>query len=147
MTPPNLGGSVAGRLMHELSLSSAIVKTALRHAEGRSVRSVQMRIGRLRQVVPDSLAFYFEVVSRDTGCDGAKLELELIDALLRCTACAEEWDPAPRPAEDEGDLLSPPRLRCPSCGAGGAEVVRGEEFEIESIVVEEGAPAGSGAAS
>jgi hydrogenase nickel incorporation protein HypA/HybF len=131
--------------MHELSLSSAIVETALRHAEGLPVKSVQMRIGRLRQVVPESLAFYFEIVSRDTGCDGAKLELELIDALLRCGQCAEEWDPAPRPAESEEDLLLPPMFRCPACGAGGAEVARGEEFEIESIVVEDGAPAAPGA--
>jgi hydrogenase nickel incorporation protein HypA/HybF len=133
--------------MHELSLSSAIVETALRHAEGLPVKSVQMRVGRLRQVVPDSLVFYFEIVARDTGCDGATLELELIDALLRCRECSGEWDPAPKPAADEEDLLLPPMFRCPSCGAGGAEVARGEEFEIESIVVEEGAPAAPGASS
>lgn len=126
--------------MHELSLSSAIVETALRHADGRPVRSVQMRVGRLRQVVPESLVFYFGIVSRDTGCDGAELELELVDALLRC-GCGREWDPAPRPAEGAEDLLMPPMFRCPQCGESGAEVARGEEFEVESIVVEESAPA------
>lgn len=131
--------------MHELSLSSAIVETALRHAGGMPVRSVQMRVGRLRQVVPESLGFYFGIVSRGGGCDGAELELELVDALMRCGQCAGEWDPAPRPAEDEDDLLGPPMFRCPGCGAGGAEVVRGEEFEVESIVVEETAPAAPGA--
>ena len=38
--------------MHELSVSSAIVDTAVRHAEGRRVTSVQVRLGRLRQVDP-----------------------------------------------------------------------------------------------
>ena len=38
--------------MHELSLSSAIIDTVLRHADGRFVSSVEMKIGRLRQVVP-----------------------------------------------------------------------------------------------
>jgi hydrogenase nickel incorporation protein HypA/HybF len=126
--------------MHELSLAGAIHETALRHADGRTVRSVQMRVGRMRQVVPDSLRFYFGVVSKETLSDGAELELELIDALLRCGACGEEWDPAPAPAEDEGDLLLPPMFRCPSCEAGGAELLRGEEFEVESIVVEENEP-------
>ncbi len=126
--------------MHELSLAGAIQETALRHADGWPVRSVQMRVGRLRQVVPDSLRFYFGVVSKDTLSDGAELELELVDALLRCGACDREWDPAPRPAEEEGDLLMPPMFRCPQCAAGGAEVVRGEEFEVDSIVIEERRP-------
>ena len=128
--------------MHELSLSSAIVETVLRHAEGRPVSSVEMRIGRLRQVVPDSLSFYFEIVSRDTNAEGAELEIELIDALMHCPACAHEWDPAPRPAESEEQVMLLPQFRCPACGEAGAEAVRGEEFEVESIMVSEraGAP-------
>ena len=54
--------------MHELSISSAIVDTALRHAGGRRVTSVALRVGALRQVVPESLKFYFEIVGRDTLC-------------------------------------------------------------------------------
>ncbi len=83
--------------MHELSISQAIVDTALRHAGGRKVTVVDVRIGRLRQVVPDSLAFYFEIVARDTDVRGrrpAHRERRLRVALpgLRC-----EWDPAPPP--------------------------------------------------
>jgi hydrogenase nickel incorporation protein HypA/HybF len=128
--------------MHELSLAGAIQETAIRHAEGRPVRSVQMRIGRLRQVVPDSLRFYFEIVTAATLCDGAALELELVDARLRCGSCPCEWDPAPRPAEEEDDLLLVPMFRCPRCEAGGAEVLSGEEFEVSSIVVEDDPQAG-----
>ncbi len=128
--------------MHELSLAGAIQETAVRHAEGRPVRSVQMQIGRLRQVVPDSLRFYFGIVSTDTLSDGATLELELVDALLRCGDCGAEWDPAPQPAEEEGDLLLAPMFRCPRCGSGGAEVLHGEEFDVDSIVVEDDPGAG-----
>jgi len=112
--------------MHELSLSSAIVDTVLRHAEGRRVTSVQMRIGALRQVVPDSLDFYFDIVSRDTVCEGARLELELVPARLRCEACTGEWK------------IDVPVFLCPSCGPEGiVQVAAGEEFEVESIEVEE----------
>lgn len=128
--------------MHELSLAGAIQETAIRHAEGRPVRSVQMRIGRLRQVVPDSLSFYFGIVTAETICDGAILDLELIDARLRCGVCRREWDPAPQPAEEEGELLLVPTFRCPHCEAAGAEVLSGEEFEVESIVVEDDPHAG-----
>jgi hydrogenase nickel incorporation protein HypA/HybF len=116
--------------MHELSLSRAIVRTVERHAAGRRVSAVQMRIGTLRQVVPDSLAFYFEIVSGQTVCEGALLEHELVPALLRCPECGSEWDPAPPPM---------PTFRCPSCGIGG-EVVSGDEFEVESIEVESSDP-------
>jgi hydrogenase nickel incorporation protein HypA/HybF len=112
--------------MHELSLSSAIVDTVIRHAQGRPVTSVQMRIGALRQVVPDSLAFYFDIVARDTVCEGARLEQEFLPARLRCDACAREWE------------IDFPIFLCPSCGTGGdVRIVAGEEFEVESIDVEE----------
>ena len=66
--------------MHELSISSAIVDTAIKHARGQRVTVVDVRLGRLRQVVPDSLAFYFDIVSRETPCEGAELRIEHVDS-------------------------------------------------------------------
>jgi hydrogenase nickel incorporation protein HypA/HybF len=111
--------------MHELSVSSAIVDTAVKHAAGRKVSVVTVRIGHLRQVVPDSLAFYFDLVTRRTVCEGAQLQQVLVPAVLRCRDCAREWDPE--------DAL----FRC-VCGGVG-EVVSGDELEVESIEVEEAA--------
>lgn len=121
--------------MHELSIASAIVDTVLRHAGGRTVTSVHLRMGALRQVVPDSLDFYFGIVTRDTLCADAKLELELISALLRCAECGHEWDPAPAPAYDGDPAALLPRFRCPSCRAAGAQVLQGNELEVETIDV------------
>jgi hydrogenase nickel incorporation protein HypA/HybF len=117
--------------MHELSISSAIVDTALRHAGGRKVTQVDVRLGAMRQVVPESLAFYFEIVARDTACEGASLELEIVTAWMACEGCGNEWDPAPEPAE----VAVLPTFRCPSCGSAGAQVVAGDELEVESIEV------------
>ena len=50
--------------MHELSIAGAIVATVERHAGGRAVTSVRVRVGRLRQVVPESLEFCFGIVAR-----------------------------------------------------------------------------------
>ena len=111
--------------MHELSLSSAIVNTVVKHADGRRVSVVNLRVGHLRQVVPDSLEFYFEFVARDTVCEGARLEQELVPAVLRCGACAAGWE------------MGLPFFRCPECGSGEVTVESGNEFEVESIEVEE----------
>ncbi len=128
--------------MHELSVSSAIVDTALKHAGGRRITVVSLRLGKLRQVVPASLSFYFDIVGRDTLCEGARLDLELIDALMACE-CGHEWDPAPQPEHGDivgGELLMP-QFRCPECRAAGAAVIRGDELEVESIDVENEAEA------
>jgi hydrogenase nickel incorporation protein HypA/HybF len=110
--------------VHELALSSAIVNTVAKHANGQRVTAVNLRVGRLRQVVPDTLAFYFEFVARDTVCEGAQLEQEVIDARLRCNTCAHTWE------------IEIPAFRCPACGGGEVEVASGDEFEVESIEVE-----------
>ena len=69
--------------MHELSLATGIVETVVRHAAGRRVTAVQMKIGTMRQVVPESLDFYFGICSKDTVCEGAALEQEIIAARLQ----------------------------------------------------------------
>jgi len=112
--------------MHELSLSSAIVNTVVKHAQGRQVSVVSLRVGALRQVVPDTLDFYFGFVAEGTVCEGALLRQELMPARLRCARCESEW---------EMDL---PLFVCEGCGAP-AEVAGGDEFEVESIEVEEAA--------
>ena len=111
--------------MHELSLSSAIVNTVAKHADGRRVTAVNLRVGRLRQVIPDTLEFYFEFVARGTVCEGARVETETIDARLACRGCGADWQ------------IEIPAFRCPRCGAGDVAVASGDEFEVESIEVEE----------
>jgi hydrogenase nickel incorporation protein HypA/HybF len=109
--------------MHEMSLSSAIVNTVVKHARGRPVSIVSLRVGRLRQVVPDTLEFYFEFVARDTLCEGARLEQEVIDARLRCNPCDHEW------------AIEIPAFRCPTCGGSDVVIASGNEFEVESIEI------------
>ena len=112
--------------MHELSLSSAIVNTVVKHAAGRRVSVVSTRVGALRQVVPDTLEFYFGFVAEGTVCEGARLDQELVPARLRCAGCEREWE------------IDVPVFMCPECGPSTrVEVASGDEFEVESIEVEE----------
>jgi hydrogenase nickel incorporation protein HypA/HybF len=111
--------------VHELSLSSAIVNTVAKHADGRRVTHVSLRVGRLRQVIPDTLEFYFEFVARGTVCEGARLEQEVVDATLRCRPCGTEWE------------IEIPAFRCPTCEGSDVVIASGNEFEVESIEVEE----------
>ena len=84
---------------------------------------VTLRVGQLRQVIPDSLAFYLDIVARDTPAEGARLEQVVVPVRMRCDGCAHEWEPEPK-------------FRCPECGGAG-EVIAGDELEVDSIEVEE----------
>jgi hydrogenase nickel incorporation protein HypA/HybF len=111
--------------VHELSVATAVVNTALKHAEDRQVTGVTVRIGAMRQVVPNSLSFYFEIVARDTACEGATLTLEPVATELRCKQCERRWSP------------EIPAFRCPDCASAAVEILAGEELEVDYIEVEQ----------
>jgi hydrogenase nickel incorporation protein HypA/HybF len=110
--------------MHEMALARAILDAAVAHADGRRVTRVEVTVGALRQVVPGSLEFHFEILARGTLCEGASLSQRATPARLHC-ACGHEWQ------------LTEPSFRCPRCGDGRARVLSGEELLVESIEVEE----------
>jgi hydrogenase nickel incorporation protein HypA/HybF len=111
--------------MHELSLANAVVDTVMRHARESRVEQINLKVGRLRQVVPESLEFYFGIVSRGTLCEGAKLVQDVVLARLNCENCGFGWEP---------DL---PAFRCPRCNGGETLVLSGEEFEVDKILLHE----------
>jgi hydrogenase nickel incorporation protein HypA/HybF len=111
--------------VHELSIASAVLDTARRHAAGRRVTRVAIRAGAMRQVVPRSLEFYFEIVARDTECEGAALVLTEVATELRCRACGTRWSP------------QIPAFRCPGCGSGDVVIAAGEALEVDYIEVEQ----------
>ena len=111
--------------MHELSVAAAIADIAVRHASGRRVSRVEVRVGHLRQVVPSALEFAFELVARGTTVEGAELSMRDVEAAGRCRGCAAD---TPLP---EFPLV------CRSCGGFDVDVTRGEELRVESLELEE----------
>jgi hydrogenase nickel incorporation protein HypA/HybF len=111
--------------MHELSLAQAIVEIAQRHAGGRRVTRVRVRVGHLRQVVPDALEFAFSLLCAGTALDGARLEIEAVAVRGRCRRCG-----------DEAALAGFP-LQCPGCGDLDVEIVAGEELLVDELECEE----------
>ena len=111
--------------MHELSIAESVVRVASRHAAGRSVTKVTVKVGHLRQVVPSALEFAFELVAEGTVVAGAELELEEVAAAGICRGC-----------EVESELEAFP-LQCRRCGELDMEVTRGEELLVDSLELEE----------
>jgi hydrogenase nickel incorporation protein HypA/HybF len=112
--------------VHELSLCGAIADIAKRRAGERGVAVIHVRIGQLRQIVPDTLVFCWSMVSCDTELDGSVLEIERVAAELRCRACATDFG--------FGNGIT---VVCPACGGLDAEVVAGEEFFVTALELAE----------
>lgn len=111
--------------MHELSIAQAILQIALRHArQDTRITSVHVRVGHLRQIVPDALAFAWELSAQGTPAEGAELELEAVPIAVSCRAC-----------QAEGELDGFP-LACRTCGSFAVDVIRGEELTVEAIELE-----------
>ena len=99
----------------------------MRHAAGRRVTAVTCASAHLRQVVPDSLAFYFGIVARETVCEGARLEQELVAA----RGCAA------RLRRTSGRSTCPTSAARAAARAGRRGASAASELEVESIEVEE----------
>ena len=107
--------------MHELAIAQSMVAIADRHADGRAVTRVEVKVGHLRQVVPSALRFAFELVAEGTPLDGAELVIEEVPAAGICGACGAE------------SLLPDFPLACARCGGLDIEVTRGEELLVDSL--------------
>ncbi|MFE2922262.1 hydrogenase maturation nickel metallochaperone HypA [Streptomyces goshikiensis] len=117
--------------MHEMSIAMAVVtqvEEAARSGGATAVTSVRLQIGELAGVVPDALAFCFELACAGTVLEGAELVTEPVAARAHCGACTDDWA-----------VGMPPRLVCPRCGrAAEVELRSGRELRILSVRWEDG---------
>ena len=111
--------------MHELAIAGHVVEIAARHADGRRVTKVYVRVGHLRQVVTSALSFSFDLVAQGTPVEGAELVLEEVPAAGLCRGCGVE------------SRLEAFPLQCGACGESNLEITQGEDLYVESLEMEE----------
>ncbi|MDD4866237.1 MAG: hydrogenase maturation nickel metallochaperone HypA [Mycobacterium sp.] len=110
--------------MHELSLCEAIAGVVKAHADGRHVDVVRVRVGALRQVVPESLSFCWTLVRDSANMPDAELEFEWVGAEVECHACGRQ-----------SQITSAWSIWCPRCDSTDVAVLRGNEFLVTSLDV------------
>lgn len=112
--------------MHELAITEGILNIALDAAGGRRITAIDLLIGDLSSILDDSVQFYFDILSRGTAAESARLRFHRRAGSVRCTVCGHEF-PAHIP-------LLP---ACPACGGAHLQITGGREMRVESIEVEE----------
>lgn len=117
----------SGFAMHEMSIAESvlqIVEDAARAEGGRKVNAVWLEIGQLASVEKESLRFCFDVVTRDSIAQGARLEIIETAGQGWCMKCACN---VPLTA-----LYEP----CPGCGGFQIQVTGGEEMRVKELEIE-----------
>lgn len=113
--------------MHEMGIAMQIVEIAIASIpadlENARIDRVNLKVGKLAAVVPDSLHFCFQIASQDTPLNNAKLNIEEIPVVARCIDCHVEW------------TVLEPVFRCGQCSSGSVEIISGRELDIISIEV------------
>lgn len=112
--------------MHELSLVRSVVGSLEELAMEKGwerITKVTLKIGKMRQVIPEVMVFSFSVAAEGTIMEGSELEILEVPVRSQCLSCGENW---------EG-----PTFLCPRCGGGEVETASGMEMDLESVEVEE----------
>ncbi len=113
--------------MHELSVTESVLEIACKHAEkaqAKKVTDIFLEIGRLSSIIDDSVQFYWDIISKDTLCEDAKLHFKRVPAQLICTECSHEY------------TLEEELMPCPNCGSARIKVLSGDEFNLDSIEIQ-----------
>ena len=113
--------------MHEMGIAMEIIEIAEASIpagiENVQVERVNLRVGKLSAIVPESLTFCFGVAIKDTRLEGATLNIEQVPVVATCKDCGAKW------------TIDEPAFACPKCQSGSIELISGKELDILSIEI------------
>ncbi len=110
--------------MHELSIVRNLIEAVDRRIgehPDRPVLRIRIRVGDLRQVIPETMVFCYEVATKGTRLEGSRLDIEHVPIRAQCRRCGLRFE------VEEMIFL------CPQCGVAEVETLSGNELELLSI--------------
>jgi hydrogenase nickel incorporation protein HypA/HybF len=113
--------------MHELPVVENILSTVLISAKtnsGKKVAQINLVVGDLSSIVDDSLQYYFDLLSKNTLAESAKLSIKRVPAIAVCADCNSKI-PATLPLSGS----------CRKCHSQNIHIDGGLEFFIDSIEI------------
>lgn len=115
--------------MHELGVTFYVVRDVKKVAEENQVNkvsSVTVQVGEVTGVVPEFLVDCWNWArKKEPVMEEAEMIVETIEAVTFCEDCKQEY-----PTLAHGKI-------CPHCGSENTYLVRGKEFLIKEIEVED----------
>ncbi|MBQ4506259.1 MAG: hydrogenase maturation nickel metallochaperone HypA [Firmicutes bacterium] len=113
--------------MHELAITEGILEAAVPEAVrqgAEKVLEIRLKIGELSGVVPECVYEYFEMISKGTIAEGARIVVEYIPISISCGDCGYEG------------VMDRKKRVCPECGGRSIRITGGREYYVDSLLVE-----------
>ena len=113
--------------MHELSVTQGILKICIDESKKNKfekINEIRINVGELTGLVPSCIDYYFEIISKDTVAQGAKLIINKLPIIIKCRDCSFEGQ------------ISKDDYKCPKCSSYKIEIINGREFYVDSLEVE-----------
>jgi len=113
--------------MHELSLATDLVNTALKTAmdnNAKKVLTVTVEVGELAMVNPEQLEFMYDILVEDNMLKGSKLKIEKVPAIADCPNCGYAG-----PVEDKFACT------CPKCSLT-LKITAGRDICLKNMELE-----------
>ncbi len=110
--------------MHEMSIANMLLEIVLEEARKHDITGIEkvlIQIGEMAAVNPDALNFCFSIISNGTPAQNAKLEIEIVPIVARCSKCGLIFE-----VENFSFL-------CPDCKAITTECISGQELTVLSV--------------
>jgi hydrogenase nickel incorporation protein HypA/HybF len=101
-----------------------LTEQAVRSAGAARATAICLRVGEFSGVESWSLQSAIQTLMPGTVARGARLEIEDVPLLARCTPCGCQFP------------VKSFRFQCPACGAVRTQIISGEELELVSVCVE-----------
>jgi hydrogenase nickel incorporation protein HypA/HybF len=111
--------------MHEIAIVESIidiVSSEMKKHNMTRVETIKLKIGEMSHIMPDALTFGFDISSKGTPLEGAKLIIETVPIRGQCKDCDTEFT-----IKDMIDT-------CPKCGGISFKIISGKELEIVEFV-------------
>lgn len=113
--------------MHELAITEGIMDAALpaaKEAGAKKILEIRLKIGELSGVMPECIQEYFDIISKGTIAQDAKLIVEKIPITIHCNKCGYEG------------IIEKKARTCPECESSDFSIIRGREYFVDNLKVE-----------
>ncbi len=125
--------------MHEASVMRTVLVSILDQLKDNpdaKVVEVILVIGEMTFLGHEQLAFAFEVMTKDTPVEGAKLELKVENTKVKCSKCTFEGEPK-KVEFDDAQLAHTmvASFTCPECSSA-VDIIEGKDLVLQRVVLE-----------
>ncbi|CAN2042074.1 Hydrogenase maturation factor HypA [Candidatus Magnetomoraceae bacterium gMMP-15] len=118
--------------MHEMSIALQVLDIAIssipNSMKDSQVEAVNLKVGKLTAIVPESLKFCFDIIAKDTPLNGAELRIKEMPLIVKCLDCNLKSE------------LKTPIFSCKNCNSSNIEIISGQELDIISIELPDNNP-------